>query len=49
MARSADQAEALFRDIGMDWWTEQPEGLRGRIDRGEPFRWFAPYVDGPPG
>ena len=43
-----DQAEALFRDMGMDWWTEQAEGLRGRIDRGEPFRGFAPYVDGPP-
>ena len=22
-------------------------GLRARIDRGEPFKWFAPYVDGP--
>ena len=44
-----DQAEALFRDMGMDWWTEQAEGLRGRIDRGEPFRWFAPYVNGRPG
>ena len=43
-----DQAEALFRDMGMDWWTEQAEGLRGRIDRGEEFVWFAPYVDGPP-
>ena len=43
-----DQAEALFRDMGMDWWTEQAEGLRGRIDRGESFKWFAPYVDGPP-
>lgn len=32
----------------MDWWTEQAEGLRGRIDRGEEFVWFAPYVDGPP-
>lgn len=42
-------AEALFRDMGMDWWTEQAEGLRGRIDRGEEFVWFAPYVDGPPG
>ena len=42
-----DQAEALFREIGMDWWTEQAEGLRGRIDRGESFKWFAPYVDGP--
>ena len=43
-----DQAESLFRDMDMDWWTEQAEGLRGRIDRGEEFVWFAPYVDGPP-
>ena len=43
-----DQAEALFRDMGMDWWTEQAEGLRGRIDSGQEFVWFAPYVDGPP-
>ena len=33
----------------MDWWTEQAEGLRGRIDSGDQFKWFAPYVDGPPG
>ena len=32
-----DQADALFRDMGMDWWTEQAEGLRGRIDAGEEF------------
>ena len=43
-----DQAEPLFRDMGMAWWAEQAEGLRGRIDRGEEFVWFAPYVDGPP-
>ncbi len=43
-----DQAEALFRDMGMDWWTEQAEGLRGRIESGAEFVWFAPYVDGPP-
>ena len=43
-----DQAEALFHAMGMDRWTEQAEGLRERIDRGEPFKWFAPYVDGPP-
>ena len=43
-----DQAATLFRDMGMDWWTMQAEGLRGRIDRGEPFKWFAPYVNGPP-
>ncbi len=42
-----DQAEALFRDMGLDWWRSQAEGLRGRIDRGEEFVWFAPYVDGP--
>ena len=44
-----DQAEALFRDMGMDWWTKQAEGLRGRLDRAEHFVWFAPCVDGPPG
>ncbi|MCH8844932.1 MAG: hypothetical protein IID61_18390 [SAR324 cluster bacterium] len=43
-----EQAEALFRDMDMTWWSEQAEGLRGRIDRGEMFKWFAPYVDGPP-
>ena len=43
-----DQAEALFRDMGMDWWTEQAESLRGRIESGKAFVWFAPYVDGPP-
>ena len=37
-----DQAEALFRDMGMDWWTAQAEGLRGRIDSGQAFVWFAP-------
>ena len=44
-----DQAESLFREMGMDWWTEQATALRGRIDSGKPFVWFAPYVDGPPG
>jgi hypothetical protein len=43
-----DVAEALFRDLGMDWWTVQAEGLRGRIDSGTKFVWFSPYVDGPP-
>ena len=43
-----DQAEALFRDMGMTWWLEQAVGLRGRIDSGKEFKWFAPYVDGPP-
>lgn len=43
-----DQADTLSREMAMDWWTEQAEGLRGRIDRGEVFKWIAPYVDGPP-
>ena len=43
-----DQAKTLFRDMGMGWWTDQAEGLRGRIDSGQTFVWFAPYVDGPP-
>lgn len=44
-----DEAEPLFAEMGMDWWTEQARALRARLDAGEPFRWFAPYVDGPPG
>ena len=40
------QAEALFGEMEMSWWMEQAEGLRGRIDSGEPFRGFAPFVDG---
>lgn len=23
---------ALFRNMGMNWWTEQAEGVRGRPD-----------------
>ena len=42
------QATALFRDMRMDWWTEQAKALRGRLDRAEDFVWFAPYIDGPP-
>ena len=42
-----DRAEALFRKMDMTWWAEQSEGLRGRLDRGEPLKWLAPYVDGP--
>ena len=42
------KADVLFRDMEMTWWSEQAEGLRGRIDSGAPFVWFAPYVDGPP-
>ena len=42
------QADELFRDMGMPWWAEQAAGLRGRIDTGKEFVWFAPYVEGPP-
>ncbi|MCH8845032.1 MAG: AAA family ATPase, partial [SAR324 cluster bacterium] len=44
-----DQAATLFRDIKMTWWNDQAEKLKERIDGGEPFRGFAPYVDGPAG
>ena len=43
------KADVLFRDMEMTWWSEQAVGLRGRIDGGELFRGFAPYVDGPAG
>jgi hypothetical protein len=28
LLQQLDQAEALFSDMGMDWWTEQAEGVR---------------------
>jgi tetratricopeptide (TPR) repeat protein len=37
-----DQASKLFLDMDMTWWGEQAEALRGRIERGEPFRGYAP-------
>jgi hypothetical protein len=42
------EAEKLFAGLDMSWWSEQAAGLRGRIERGEPFRWFAPYADSTP-
>jgi tetratricopeptide (TPR) repeat protein len=42
------QAEKLFHEMEMTWWSEQALALRGRIERGEKFVWFAPYADGPP-
>jgi hypothetical protein len=41
-------AEKLFAEMEMTWWSGQAAGLRGRIEGGKPFVWFAPYVDGPP-
>ena len=41
-------ASARFGHTEMPRWLAWVEKLRGRIDRGEPFKWFAPYVDGPP-
>jgi class 3 adenylate cyclase/tetratricopeptide (TPR) repeat protein len=46
--REVEAAIALFREMEMTWWSEQAQALRGRIERGEKFVWFAPYVDGPP-
>ena len=42
------EAEKLFADMEMAWWSEQAEALRARIEDRRPFVWFAPYVDGPP-
>jgi tetratricopeptide (TPR) repeat protein len=42
------EAEKLFAEMEMTWWSEQAAGLRTRIEGGKPFVWFAPYVDGPP-
>ena len=41
-----DQAAALFADMEMTWWSEQAKKLRGRIKAGEPWRGFAPYLNG---
>lgn len=42
------EAERLFGEMEMTWWSEQGAGLRARIEGSKPFVWFAPYVDGPP-
>jgi tetratricopeptide (TPR) repeat protein len=42
------QAEKLFAEMEMTWWSGQAAALRARIEGGKPFVWFAPYVDGPP-
>jgi tetratricopeptide (TPR) repeat protein len=47
-SENRSEAERLFKELDMPWWLEQARALRGRIERGEPFRGFAPYVDGPP-
>jgi tetratricopeptide (TPR) repeat protein len=41
-----DEADALFRDMGMNWWAEQAEVSRVRIDSGAGFKWFAPWRNG---
>jgi tetratricopeptide (TPR) repeat protein len=43
------QAERLFADLEMIWWSEQAAALRARIEAAKPFVWFAPCADGPPG
>ena len=42
------RARELFLQMEMTGWCEQAEGLRERLDRGETFKWFAPFLDGPP-
>jgi tetratricopeptide (TPR) repeat protein len=42
------EAEKLFAEMEMAWWSEQAAGLRTRVEGGRPFVWFAPYADGPP-
>jgi class 3 adenylate cyclase/tetratricopeptide (TPR) repeat protein len=46
--RELDQAIREFRRMDIFWWLEQALALRGRIESGEKFVWFAPYLDGPP-
>ena len=43
-----DRAADLFHEIEMTWWSELADELRGRIEAGETFKSFAPYVEGPP-
>ena len=42
------EADKLFTETQMNWWSGQAAALRTRIEAGRPFVWFAPYVDGPP-
>jgi tetratricopeptide (TPR) repeat protein len=42
------EAEKLFAEMEMTWWSGQAAALRERIEGGTKFVWFAPYVDGPP-
>lgn len=42
---SSPMAATLFGEMEMSWWCEQAEALRGRLERGEPFKGFAPYAE----
>ena len=44
-AEHLKQAATLFSQMEMTWWAKQAEALRGRIERGEPFKGFSPHVD----
>ena len=39
-----DRAEPLIQQLGMNWWPQQAQSLRRRIESGEPFRGFIPYL-----
>lgn len=44
---SVSRRPGLHPNRGLDSWRPQAERLRGRIEGGEPFKWLAPYLDGP--
>lgn len=43
-----DEVKELFDGMAMNWWGRQASELRGRIEGGEKFVWFAPYARGFP-
>lgn len=42
------EAERLFREMRMVWWSEQAAAQRARMQGGRSFAWFVPYPEGPP-
>ena len=42
------RAERLFAEMNMAWWSEQALQLRARVEGGEPFTWYVPYVKAAP-
>ena len=42
-SKQLGKATILFTDMEMTWWLEQAEALRGRLERGDPWKGFAPH------